>query len=85
MVLSSRVTLAFIAAYSPRMRGNFLRFQAQYLRRIRLPRWEDVGRDVQDALLAASRTDCQPDADESIQRLYHLDDAEWHTLKSKTP
>lgn len=24
------------------MRGGFLRFQAQYLRRIRLPRWADV-------------------------------------------
>lgn len=36
-VLYSRLALAFIAAYSPRMRGGNLRFQAQYLRRIRIP------------------------------------------------
>lgn len=32
----------FIEAYSVRMRGGYLRFQAQYLRRIRLPRIEEI-------------------------------------------
>ncbi|MDP1928422.1 MAG: Eco57I restriction-modification methylase domain-containing protein [Thiobacillus sp.] len=41
-VLLSAVTRLFVATYSTKMRGGFLRFQAQYLRRIRIPRWTDV-------------------------------------------
>jgi hypothetical protein len=42
-LLLSDVANLFIEAYSVRMRGGYLRFQAQYLRRIRVPRLEDVG------------------------------------------
>ncbi|WP_286075594.1 Eco57I restriction-modification methylase domain-containing protein [Stenotrophomonas sp. 59] len=41
-VLLSAVSRMFVATYSTKMRGGFLRFQAQYLRRIRIPRWVDV-------------------------------------------
>jgi hypothetical protein len=41
-VMLSSVTRLFMATYSTKMRGGFLRFQAQYLRRIRIPRWADV-------------------------------------------
>lgn len=37
-VLKSGIARLFVAAYSTRMRGGYLRFQAQYLRRIRIPR-----------------------------------------------
>ena len=37
-VLLSSVAHQFVAAYSTTMRGGFMRFQAQYLRRIRLER-----------------------------------------------
>lgn len=36
-VLRSSVALMFVAAYCVRMAGGFLRFQAQYIRRIRVP------------------------------------------------
>ncbi len=36
-LLMSEVANLFVEAYSVRMRGGYLRFQAQYLRRIRLP------------------------------------------------
>ena len=36
------------------MRGGYLRFQAQYLRRIRLPRWRDVPEAVRTALVDAA-------------------------------
>lgn len=36
-LLSSKVALFFIWSYAVRMHGNYLRFQAQYLRKIRLP------------------------------------------------
>ncbi|PIX60254.1 MAG: hypothetical protein COZ47_08240 [Lysobacterales bacterium CG_4_10_14_3_um_filter_64_11] len=38
-VLRSSITVMTVAAYCTRMAGGFLRFQAQYLRRIRLPQW----------------------------------------------
>ena len=41
-VMLSAVTRLFVATYSTKMRGGFLRFQAQYLRRICIPRWADV-------------------------------------------
>lgn len=41
-VLLSSITRSFFETYSTKMRGGYLRFQAQYLRRIRLPHWKDV-------------------------------------------
>ncbi|MDQ3510602.1 MAG: Eco57I restriction-modification methylase domain-containing protein [Pseudomonadota bacterium] len=57
-VLRSSVTLMIVATYCTRMAGGFLRFQAQYLRRIRLPHWRDVEEGTRSALIdvAASRT-----------------------------
>ena len=41
-LLSSRVALFFVWSYAVKMRGGYLRFQAQYLRRIRVPRPEEI-------------------------------------------
>ena len=41
-ILLSRIGQFFIECYAVRMHGGYLRFQAQYLRRIRVPRPEDV-------------------------------------------
>lgn len=53
-VLLSNLTRLFVATYSTKMRGGFLRFQAQYLRRIRLPLWEEVSEDLRARLIQAS-------------------------------
>jgi hypothetical protein len=53
-VLLSGIARLFVAVYSTKMRGGFLRFQAQYLRRIRLPRWADVPLGLQRRLVAAA-------------------------------
>ncbi len=53
-VLLSSVTRLFVASYSTKMRGGFLRFQAQYLRRIRLPHWETVSPELRGELQAAA-------------------------------
>ena len=55
-VLLSGVARLFVAAYSTRMRGGYLRFQAQYLRRIRLPHCSTVSRDTMHDLAAAARS-----------------------------
>lgn len=52
-LLSSRVALFFVWSYAVKMRGGYLRFQAQYLRRIRVPAPDAVptrvARDIRDA------------------------------------
>ncbi len=53
-VLLSDIPGLFISTYSTKMRGGYLRFQAQYLRRIRIPRWEDVPEDMRAKLRAAA-------------------------------
>lgn len=53
-VLMSGIARLFVSIYSTRMRGGYLRFQAQYLRRIRLPRWEDVSDAIKSELIDAA-------------------------------
>ncbi|MGE0682184.1 MAG: Eco57I restriction-modification methylase domain-containing protein [Candidatus Binatia bacterium] len=53
-VLMSGIARLFVVTYSTRMRGGYLRFQAQYLRRIRLPRWDDVAPTIRTALVKAA-------------------------------
>lgn len=54
-LLLSRVAQAFIEAYCVRMRGGTLRFQAQYLRRIRVPDPAMISPNTADALRQAFR------------------------------
>jgi hypothetical protein len=82
MILSSRVAHAFVAVYSPRLRGNFLRFQAQYLRRIRLPLWKRIDEALQEDLYAAASSGSNEVKDEAVRRLYKLTPREWTQLES---
>ena len=54
-LLSSSVAQLFIEAYSVRMRGGTLRFQAQYMRRIRLPILDTLSSTVRQGLRDAFR------------------------------
>jgi adenine-specific DNA-methyltransferase len=54
-LLLSRVAQAFIEAYCVRMQGGTLRFQAQYLKRIRVPKPDQITVQTQDALRMAFR------------------------------
>lgn len=75
-VLLSNLSRLFIRTYSTRMRGGFLRFQAQYLRRIRLPRWEDVSDGLRSRLVdAAIRLDTAA-CDDAVATLYSLSNTE---------
>lgn len=49
-LLLSAIGQFFVECYGTRMRGGYLRFQAQYLRRIRVPRPQDIS-EIQAALL----------------------------------
>ena len=79
-VLLSRVTQAFISTYSLWMRGDFLRYQAQYLRRIRLPDWQQVDRSLKKRLANAGKTREMSSLDAAVQEFYGLDDTAWQQL-----
>lgn len=81
-VLRSRLANAFVATYSLRMRGDCLRFQAQYLRRIRLPRWSDLTPAQQAALNDAAESEDTSHIDATVRSVYGLDESDWDALVS---
>lgn len=54
-LLSSRIALFFVWSYAVKMRGSYLRFQAQYLRRIRLPAPQDLPATLARSIRTAFR------------------------------
>lgn len=79
-VLLSGIARLFVSIYSTKMHGGYLRFQAQYLRRIRLPRWEDVPQSVRDSLTAAADQGDITACNQAIFKLYNLSPEECAAL-----
>ena len=79
-VLMSGVARLFVATYSTRMRGGFLRFQAQYLRRIRVPQWADVPKELRQQLIAAAKRQDLEACNRAAFQLYRLSPEERATL-----
>lgn len=77
-VLKSGIASLFVAAYSTKMRGGYLRFQAQYLRRIRVPAWASVPAKLRKQLQKTS--DDPLAAQAAVAELYQLTDAEVDVL-----
>lgn len=72
-LLLSDVAQMFIEAYAVRMRGGYLRFQAQYLRRIRVPTVGALVDDEIDSLKAAFANRDRELATAVALKLYGLD------------
>lgn len=75
-VLLSGMARLFVGTYSTAMRGGFLRFQAQYLRRIRIPQWADVPEPLRKALREAAIAGDRESANVATFELYALNEAE---------
>lgn len=71
-VLLSSVARQFVSAYSTTMRGGFLRFQAQYLRRICLPEWSTVPNNMRERLVRAATALDLKECDQAAAELYGL-------------
>ena len=71
-VLLSGIARLFVSTYSTKMRGGFLRFQAQYLRRIRLPRWKDVPAILRTELLRVAESENVAERNAAVSGLYRL-------------
>jgi hypothetical protein len=79
-VMLSAVTRLFVASYSTKMRGGFLRFQAQYLRRIRIPHWADVPKALRAELAEAAITRDLQACNRAVFKLYGLSHEEQSAL-----
>ena len=71
-VLLSGIARMFVATYSTKMRGGFLRFQAQYLRRIRVPKWKNVPDTLRRELRRAAEVQDLAACNRAVFILYGL-------------
>jgi hypothetical protein len=79
-VLSSGIARLFVATYTTKMRGGYFRFQAQYLRRIRLPEWKSVPAKTK-RLLIETCSIANPEAcNEAVSVLYGISKEERNLL-----
>ena len=73
-ILLSRVAQMFVGCYAVKMRGGTLRFQAQYLRRIRVPRPESISAEDRAMLADAFDKRDTVAATKAALRVYGIDD-----------
>ncbi|MFD5091882.1 Eco57I restriction-modification methylase domain-containing protein [Amycolatopsis thailandensis] len=76
-ILLSRIAQAFIEAYCVRMRGGTLRFQAQYLKKIRVPAPTAIPGELADELRRAFRARDVEAATSAAARVYGIDILEY--------
>jgi hypothetical protein len=62
------------------MRGGFLRFQAQYLRRIRIPHWSDVPEALRTELTDAAKKLDVAACNQAVFKLYQLNEEEINAI-----
>lgn len=71
-ILRSSLARFFVWSYGVRMRSNFLRFQAQYLRRIPVPATMTVSRRAIESLAALESSVDRERIDHEVGRLYGM-------------
>lgn len=79
-LLLSRIAQAYIEAYCVRMRGGTLRFQAQYLKQIRVPAPESISATLAESLRGAFRARDVDAATRAAAQAYGIDPAEFELL-----
>lgn len=83
-LLRSGVAHAFVEAYSVKIGGGFLRFQAQNLRRIRVPEWSSITPADQAEMIEAGETGAKIPAS-LIARVYGISNEEAAVLSKESP
>jgi len=79
-VLLSDITRLFVSTYSTKMRGGYYRFQAQYLRRIRIPHWRDVPEALRKEFIEAAADRNLQSCNRAAFKLYRLNREERSVL-----
>jgi len=78
-LLMSAVGQFFVESYGVRMRGGYLRFQAQYLRRIRVPAPETIAKVQAKELVKAFRARNRQRATQIALEIYGINKREMET------
>ena len=76
-IMLSPIAKAFVSTYSLKMRGDCLRFQAQYLRRIRLPDWDCIPRTTQTRLIREAKSGNRGACNRIIREIYAISQKRW--------
>ena len=71
-ILRSSLVLFFVGMYSIQMRGGYLRYQAQYLRRIRIPNRNNVKKNQIKQLIECHHKNNQYDLDKIVFEIFGL-------------
>jgi hypothetical protein len=82
-VLLSGIAELFVSTYSTRMQGGYIRYQAQYLRRIRIPEWSNISIDIREQLISASEDFDYLRCQNLVFDLYGLTPAQRELISSK--
>jgi hypothetical protein len=82
-VMRSGIARLFVSLYCTRMRGGYLRFQAQYLRKIRIPKWQDVSVNLRARLAQYAEVNDRHALNEIVSELYGLSPAELKLIEGK--
>ena len=72
-VLLSKVTKLFIEAYSTKIAKGYLRFQAQHLRKLRLPSWDTIDAQLQLDMIEAGKSNDTNKYTSLTSQMYGLD------------
>lgn len=72
VVLLSSVTKLFISTYSTKIAKGYLRYQAQHLRKLRLPNWDSISPKLQQCLEHAGRNNEYDSFTELTCEVYQL-------------
>ena len=80
-VMRSGIARLFVSLYSTKMRGGYLRFQAQYLRRIRLPRWGNISEAEREQLKQLAEPGDRQELNEIVASIYDLTADEMALIK----
>jgi hypothetical protein len=75
-VMRSGIARLFVGLYCTKMRGGYLRFQAQYLRKIRVPHWSNVSVALRQRLADYAETSDKQALNEAVCELYELSSEE---------
>lgn len=73
VILLSDITKIFISAYSTKIANGYLRFQAQHLRKLRLPEWKTLTKELQNNLIHAGKSDSTDTYSKLACDVYNLD------------
>lgn len=80
VILLSCVTRLFISAYSTKIAKGYLRYQAQHLRKLRIPKWRDIDNELQRTLIQAGKDNNIESFNSLACEVYQLNDREQSIL-----